>query len=94
MSNKNEMARIIIELPKSQHRKLKSIAATHGKSMRDLILESLEANDIHLTTATKAKKSDSSAVENKDTKTKKRTFKALKLNTKGFKFNREEIYEE
>lgn len=42
-ASKNEVSRIIIEIPKEKHRKLKSKAALLGKSMKDLILESLDA---------------------------------------------------
>jgi hypothetical protein len=45
---KNDVSRIIVELPKEQHRKLKSRAALLGKSMREIILESLEATDVCL----------------------------------------------
>jgi hypothetical protein len=42
-ASKNDVSRIIIEIPKEKHRKLKSKAALLGKSMKDLILESLDA---------------------------------------------------
>lgn len=42
MSAKNEFARLTIDIPKEEHRKLKAQAALLGKSMRDMILESLE----------------------------------------------------
>ena len=45
---KDDLSRIIIELPKEQHRKLKSRAAILGKSMREVILEALEATDVCL----------------------------------------------
>ena len=45
---KEELSRIIIELPKEQHRKLKSRAAILGKSMREVILEALKATDVCL----------------------------------------------
>lgn len=44
-SPRNEFSRIIIEIPKEQHRKLKARAAIIGKSMKDIILESLEATE-------------------------------------------------
>lgn len=89
MSTKsNDLSRIIIELPKAQHRKLKSYAATHGKSMRQIILEALEAQDIPLTNKTKTKK------PTKNLKKLKSTYKTIKVDTRGFKFNREEIYDE
>ena len=42
MSNKNELSRITIDIPKVDHRRLKAMAAIHGKSMREIILESIE----------------------------------------------------
>ncbi len=45
MNRKEETSRIIIEIPKEQHRKLKSRAALLGKTMREMVLESLEATD-------------------------------------------------
>ncbi len=42
MSVKNDFARLTIDIPKEEHRKLKAQAALMGKSMRELILESLE----------------------------------------------------
>ncbi|MBA3953708.1 hypothetical protein H0X48_00105 [Candidatus Dependentiae bacterium] len=42
MSIRNDISRIIIELPKDQHKKLKARAAILGKSMREIVLESLE----------------------------------------------------
>lgn len=47
-SPKNDLSRIIIEIPKEQHRRLKSRAAILGKSMREVILEALEATDMCL----------------------------------------------
>jgi len=77
MSTKNnEISRIIIELPKAQHRKLKSFAAMHGKSMRQIILEALEAQDIPLTNKVKTKKTT------KSLKKLKSTYKTIKVDTK------------
>ncbi len=45
MNRKDEFSRIIIELPKEQHRKIKSRAAFLGKTIREMVLESLEATD-------------------------------------------------
>ena len=42
MSTKNDFARLTIDIPKEEHRKLKAQAALLGKSMREMILESLE----------------------------------------------------
>ena len=65
MSTRNtETSRIIIELPKTQHRKLKSIAAMHGKSMREIILESLESNDICLHSSHKPNKETRKSIKN------------------------------
>lgn len=45
MSSKNEVSRITIDLPKEQHKKLKSRAAMLGKSMREMVVEAIEAMD-------------------------------------------------
>lgn len=86
----NELSRIVIELPKTQHRKLKARAATLGKSMKELFLEALEATDIALKQPIVKKAKTTTKVKPK----KKMIFKALKIKTKGFKFNREDIYDE
>lgn len=44
MSTKNNISRIIIEISKEHHRRLKARAAVLGKSMRELVLEALEAS--------------------------------------------------
>jgi len=41
----NEISRIIIEMPKTQHTKLKMRAAMLGKSMKEIILDALELTD-------------------------------------------------
>lgn len=46
MTTKPETSRILIEIPKAQHKRLKTKAALLGKSMKSLILEALEAMDI------------------------------------------------
>ena len=46
MATKPETTRILIEIPKPQHKRLKAKAALLGKSMKTLILEALEAMDI------------------------------------------------
>ena len=42
MSVKNELSRLTIDIPREEHRKLKSLAALLGKSMREVILESIK----------------------------------------------------
>ncbi len=42
MDSRN-LSRITIDLPKEQHRRLKARAAVLGKSMREVIIEALEA---------------------------------------------------
>lgn len=42
MNNKNEVSRITLEIPKDYHIKLKTIAAVSGKSMREIIIKSIE----------------------------------------------------
>lgn len=46
MATKPETTRILIEIPKPQHKRLKAKAALLGKSMKALILEALETMDI------------------------------------------------
>lgn len=43
MSTKTEVSRITIDIPRTAHRKLKAMAAVLGKSMRELVVESIEA---------------------------------------------------
>ena len=43
MKTEQEMSRLFIELPPDKHRQLRIIAATEGKSMKDIILECIEA---------------------------------------------------
>lgn len=42
MSTKSELSRITIDIPKEDHKRLKALAALEGKSMRELIIESIE----------------------------------------------------
>jgi antitoxin component of RelBE/YafQ-DinJ toxin-antitoxin module len=42
MHTRHELSRITIDLPKASHKKLKAVAAIMGKSMRELVLESIE----------------------------------------------------
>jgi hypothetical protein len=41
MSARHELSRITIDIPKVDHKKLKALAAVMGKSMRELVLESI-----------------------------------------------------
>lgn len=38
------LSRITLDLPKEEHKKLKAIAAVLGKTMRELIIESIEVH--------------------------------------------------
>jgi Antitoxin ParD len=42
MDKLKKLSRITIDVPKEDHQKLKAIAALMGKSMRDVILESVQ----------------------------------------------------
>ncbi len=42
MNSKSNSSRITIDLPKESHRQLKAMAALLGKSMREIVIESLE----------------------------------------------------
>ena len=45
MKTKNELSRISIDIPKTQHKRLKRLAADLGISMRQIILDALESID-------------------------------------------------
>lgn len=45
-SMKNELSRLTADIPKACHLKLKSIALVTGKSMRDVLVDAIEAIDI------------------------------------------------
>ena len=42
MATKNNLSRMTIDISKEEHRQLKAIAAMLGKSMRELVIESLK----------------------------------------------------
>lgn len=42
MNTKNDLSRITIDIPKESHKRLKAMAAILGKSMREIIIESIE----------------------------------------------------
>ncbi len=42
MNIKKDLSRITIDIPKEDHKKLKAMAAILGKSMREIVIESLE----------------------------------------------------
>ena len=42
MKTKNDLSRITIDIPKKNHKKLKTMAVFLGKSMRQLVIESIE----------------------------------------------------
>ncbi len=42
MSIKKELSRITIDIPKEDHKKLKALAAILGKSIREIVIDSLE----------------------------------------------------
>lgn len=42
MQPKTDLSRITIDLPKESHRKLKTLAALLGKSMREVVVETIE----------------------------------------------------
>lgn len=42
MNTKNDLARITIDIPKKDHKRLKALSAILGKSMRNIVVESLE----------------------------------------------------
>lgn len=42
MNNKKEMSRITIDIPKKEHKQFKAFAASIGKTMRELLVESIQ----------------------------------------------------
>ncbi len=42
MNTKSDLSRITIDIPKKSHKRLKAMAAILGKSMREIIIESIE----------------------------------------------------
>ena len=42
MINKSNLSRISIDLPLNLQKRLKALAAMHGKSMREVVIESIE----------------------------------------------------
>ena len=42
MDGKRELSRITIDIPVADHRRLKALAAVLGKSMRDIVVDSIE----------------------------------------------------
>ncbi len=42
MDIKNDLSRITIDIPKESHKRLKAMAAILGKSMREIVIESIE----------------------------------------------------
>ena len=41
MDTKNDYSRITIDIPREDHKRLKALAAILGKSMREIVLESI-----------------------------------------------------
>lgn len=42
MNNNSNISRITIDIPRESHKKLKTMAAILGKSMREIVVESIE----------------------------------------------------
>jgi hypothetical protein len=42
INEKNELTRITIDIPKKSHKRLKTISAILGKSMREVVVESID----------------------------------------------------
>ena len=53
MSTKQSRSRITVDIPKKDHQKLKAMAAALGKSMREVVIESIE---LHIHSAKKPNK--------------------------------------
>ena len=44
MKTKNNLSRMTVDIPLETHRKLKALSAILGKSMRDMVIESIQAH--------------------------------------------------
>jgi hypothetical protein len=44
METRNDLSRMTVDIPIDTHRKLKALSALLGKSMRDVVIESLQAH--------------------------------------------------
>lgn len=42
MNSRNNLSRITIDIPEVDHKKLKAVAALLGKSMREIVIKSIE----------------------------------------------------
>jgi hypothetical protein len=42
MNTKRQLSRITIDIPKEDHQKFKAMAAINGKTMRELVVESIQ----------------------------------------------------
>ena len=60
MNTKNELSRITIDIPTIDHKKLKAVAALTGKSMREIVITSIEE---HLRTTKILNKETRKAIE-------------------------------
>ena len=65
MSTENKTSRLFIELPADKHKQLRIIAATEGKSMKDIILECIAAksSDVERLAQTRPAKAGSGGAE-------------------------------
>ena len=64
MRTKTELSRITIEIPKTEHKKLKARAAILGKSMKDIILEMIRISDACLDSDHKPNKETLKSIKN------------------------------
>ena len=63
MNTKNNISRMTIDLPQKHHKQLKAISALLGKSMREIVIESIENYLEHVTLPNKKTRSAISDVE-------------------------------
>lgn len=42
MNKESKLSRITVDIPQESHKRLKTLAALQGRSMRDIIIESIE----------------------------------------------------
>jgi hypothetical protein len=66
-TKRDEMSRITIDIPVADHKRLKAIAAVLGKSMRDVVIDSIESHLHKIKVPGKSRKADSTKKPNKKT---------------------------
>lgn len=53
MEKKDKPARFTIDIPQNDHKRLKTLAAIHGQSMKDIVMKSIRLQLLELESKTK-----------------------------------------